>query len=150
VRTIGDRRLWNVLFGCIVDHKQETWTNLPRLKFQISRNVQCPMLGLDSISLLLEWCTKNSVLIDPRLRIDFDEHGGLGVFSTENAIPQDATRMFEDLFYRRLSNALDLVVRIAKDSVLSTRSCSLADYIPPVPYGLGAQIALSLALYGEM
>ena len=56
------------------------------------------MLGLDSISLLLEWCTKNSVLIDPRLRIDFDEHGGLGVFSTEDVIPQDATRVLKDFF----------------------------------------------------
>ncbi|EDR00548.1 uncharacterized protein LACBIDRAFT_313279 [Laccaria bicolor S238N-H82] len=90
------------------------------------------MLDLDSISLLLEWCANNSVSIDPRLRIDFDEHGGLGVFSTEDVIPQDAT-----------------LVRITKDSVLSTRSCSLADHIPPVPYGLGAQIALSMALYGS-
>ena len=60
------------------------------------------MLGLDSISLLLEWCTKNSVLIDPRLRIDFDEHGGLGVFSTEDVIPQDGTRVFDEFFSQKI------------------------------------------------
>ena len=42
------------------------------------------------------------------------------------------------------------VVKIPKDWVLSVRSCSLSDLISIAPYGLDAQLCLSLALYVEM
>ena len=42
------------------------------------------------------------------------------------------------------------MVKIPKDLVLSVRSCSLAGLISVVPYGLEAQLCLSLALYVEM
>lgn len=42
------------------------------------------------------------------------------------------------------------VVRIPKHAVLSTKNCTLSPYIPASPYGPGAQLALSLALYTEM
>ncbi|EKM50380.1 uncharacterized protein PHACADRAFT_263649 [Phanerochaete carnosa HHB-10118-sp] len=41
------------------------------------------------------------------------------------------------------------LVTIPKATVLSARSCALADAIPIVPYGHAARLALSLALYGE-
>lgn len=41
------------------------------------------------------------------------------------------------------------VVQIPKSAVLSVKSCSLGYLIPPNPYGRGAQLALSMALYLE-
>ena len=42
------------------------------------------------------------------------------------------------------------MVKIPKDVVLSARSCSLSGIISVIPYGLDAQLCLSLALYVEM
>lgn len=42
------------------------------------------------------------------------------------------------------------VVTIPKTAVLSVRSCSFADVIPIIPYGHGARLGLSLAVYGEL
>ena len=42
------------------------------------------------------------------------------------------------------------MVKIPKDVVLSARSCSLSGLISVIPYGLDAQLCLSLALYVEM
>ena len=42
------------------------------------------------------------------------------------------------------------MVKIPKDLVLSVRSCSLSGLISVVPYGLDAQLCLTLALYVEM
>ena len=42
------------------------------------------------------------------------------------------------------------VVRIPKTAVLSVKSCAFSDHIHPEPYGLGAHLALSLALYIEL
>ncbi|KAF8911619.1 hypothetical protein CPB84DRAFT_1762387 [Gymnopilus junonius] len=91
------------------------------------------------VNVLLEWCAANCIFIDPHMRIalDVDEDEGgrgcLGVYSTEKFIPPNYT-----------------LVRIPKDAVLSVRSCSLSGYIPFSPYGLEAQLALSLALYAEI
>ena len=48
------------------------------------------------------------------------------------------------------SPRLSEVVKIPKDLVLSVRSCSLSGLITVVPYGVDAQLCLSLALYVEM
>ena len=42
------------------------------------------------------------------------------------------------------------VVKIPKEVVLSVRTCFLAEHITFIPYGVGAQLSLSLALYSEM
>jgi len=42
------------------------------------------------------------------------------------------------------------VVKIPKEVVLSVRTCFLAEHIKFIPYGVGAQLSLSLALYSEM
>ncbi|PPQ67954.1 hypothetical protein CVT26_005834 [Gymnopilus dilepis] len=89
------------------------------------------------VNVLLEWCARNHVFIDPHIRIAFIEDGvgcgTVGVFSTEEFIPPNYT-----------------LVRIPKAAVLSVRSCSLSNYIPFSPYGVGAQLTLSLALYVEI
>lgn len=41
-------------------------------------------------------------------------------------------------------------MRIPEEAILSVRTCSLANHIPIVSYGLGSQLSLSLALYVEM
>lgn len=51
----------------------------------------------------------------------------------------------------RLANAMaQTVATIPKAAVLSVRVCAFADAIPIIPYGHGARLALSLALYGEL
>jgi len=44
----------------------------------------------------------------------------------------------------------DIVVRIPKTSILSTKSCFLSQDITTAPYGHTAHLALALALYAEM
>ncbi|KAI0671638.1 SET domain-containing protein [Trametes maxima] len=42
------------------------------------------------------------------------------------------------------------VASIPKSAILSVRSCTLAEHIQPIPYGHGATLSLSFALYSEM
>ncbi|KAF8161422.1 hypothetical protein B0H34DRAFT_379734 [Crassisporium funariophilum] len=82
---------------------------------------------------LLDWCASNFIEIDERLQVQSSGEGGIGVYSTDCIIP-----------------ALTTLVMIHKDSVLSVRSSALSGVIPTIHYGLGAQLTLSLALYGEI
>ncbi|KAG2056853.1 hypothetical protein BDR06DRAFT_952509 [Suillus hirtellus] len=45
---------------------------------------------------------------------------------------------------------IDIVVRIPKAAILSTKSCFLSQDITSAPYGHAAHLALALALYGEI
>ncbi|KDR75526.1 hypothetical protein GALMADRAFT_140168 [Galerina marginata CBS 339.88] len=88
---------------------------------------------VDKVNDLLEWCAANDIFIDSRIRIASDDRGNICVHSTDHLIPPKAT-----------------LVKIAKDAVLSVRNCSLARLIPFNPYGRGAQLSLSIALYVEI
>jgi len=89
---------------------------------------------MEGIPTLLDWCQRNGIKIDGRLKIGRSPHGGIGVFNGgETQIDAPAS-----------------VVLIPKSAVLSVKSCSLSDWITPVPYGHGAHLALSLAVYVEM
>ncbi|PPQ88992.1 hypothetical protein CVT25_005091 [Psilocybe cyanescens] len=87
----------------------------------------------NQLSALLEWCIANGIFIDSQIRIGSDEQGDIGVYATDSFISPKQT-----------------LVRIPKDAILSVRTCSLAGFIPFNPYGLGAQLSLSMALYAEM
>ncbi|TEB38118.1 SET domain-containing protein [Coprinellus micaceus] len=87
----------------------------------------------DKIGVLLEWCYANGLEIDKRLSLRGDEQGGIAVFSGEASIPAGET-----------------AVTIPKTSALSTRSCSLSQFITPALAGPEAQLALSTALYTEI
>ncbi|KAF8959934.1 hypothetical protein BDZ97DRAFT_1365609 [Flammula alnicola] len=89
----------------------------------------------DRVKVLLEWCAANSIFIDSQIRVGSNSQAGIGVFSEDCFIPPQTTRA---------------LVRIRKDSVLSVRTCSLAGVIPSNPYGLAAQLSLSLALHVEI
>jgi len=119
----------------------------------------------DQVATLLEWCAVNAILIDEQvcLSVGSEEHDGLsiglGVYSADAFIPPHTTRQStpnglpcgtSGLTHTVSNGLLFAVVKIRKDAVLSVRTCSLAQYISFVPYGLGAQLSLSLALYAEM
>ncbi|KAI3612761.1 hypothetical protein WG66_014703 [Moniliophthora roreri] len=100
----------------------------------------------DSISHLLDFCTENGVRIDPGLEIRYsipegaDDGRPIAVFLREGGedIPVDTN-----------------VVYIPKRAVLSMKSTGLEELqLPsgyePVPFGVGAQLALALALYLEV
>jgi hypothetical protein len=57
---------------------------------------------------------------------------------------------YSSLARNRTLSSYAPVVTIPKSAVLSVRSCRLAKHIPFAPYGLEAQLALALALYGEL
>ncbi|KAI0272662.1 hypothetical protein BC834DRAFT_857817 [Gloeopeniophorella convolvens] len=98
-----------------------------------------------SLDQLLDWCARNGVRIDPRLRLVKD--------ATTHAICVRAahTEDEEDPAHHGsgpIVPAQSLVV-IPKSAVLSPRTCALAAHIPPAPYGHDATLALALALYSE-
>ncbi|KZT66835.1 SET domain-containing protein [Daedalea quercina L-15889] len=91
---------------------------------------------MDSIiQSLLRWSSDNGIRLHPSLRIrtnDSDAPRSLAVFS--------------DAFIK----LNDIVASIPKSAILSVKSCTLAHRIPSAPYGLGSQLALSLALSHEI
>ncbi|KAI0704382.1 hypothetical protein BC835DRAFT_1239552, partial [Cytidiella melzeri] len=86
------------------------------------------------LSTLLAWCTDIGIHIDSRLRL-FESSQG-------------------DIFVRNCSGSYiyspTTLVTIPKRAVLSARSCGLSVDIPLVPYGHGALLGLSLAVYSEL
>jgi hypothetical protein len=107
------------------------------------------MSTANQVSILLEWCSTNSIFIESTVRVDGDEQGGIGVFSADEFIPPNSTCM---PISASVFCAIDdeKVVRIPKTSIISVRTCSLAGVVPFNPYGVGAQLSCSLALYVEM
>ncbi|TFY68083.1 hypothetical protein EVJ58_g1232 [Rhodofomes roseus] len=87
---------------------------------------------LENIQTLLQWSADNQLQLQPSLRIQFSTASGIAVFS-ETFIGKN-----------------DILASIPKAGILSTKSTSLAEKIPPAPYGLGAQLALSLAVCHEL
>ncbi|KAF7348189.1 SET domain-containing protein [Mycena sanguinolenta] len=85
-----------------------------------------------TLSNLLAWCSKRDFWIDPRIQI-IAGPCGVAVFSRDTPIPPDS-----------------ILVRIPRESVLSVKSSSISDLIPPHPYGRGAQFSLALALSVEL
>ncbi|KAF8215073.1 hypothetical protein K438DRAFT_2008546 [Mycena galopus ATCC 62051] len=85
-----------------------------------------------AVSNLLSWCSKRGFWIDPRLQV-IAGPCGVAVISRDVLIPADS-----------------ILVRIPRESVLSVKSSSISDLIPPHPYGRGAQFSLALALSVEL
>ncbi|PFH50462.1 hypothetical protein AMATHDRAFT_47880 [Amanita thiersii Skay4041] len=85
------------------------------------------------IATLNAWCTLNGIEIDNRIKVYWNPDTGIGVRSKHLYTPPHTT-----------------LVRIPKDAVLSTRNCTLSEFIPSSPCGLAAQLALALALYIEI
>jgi len=114
------------------------------------------MSARDKVKTLLQWCAVNSISIDSRIQVRPQDtawsDADIGVFSMETYIPPDTTCMSIALSTKSYYAELNVysVVRIPKEAILSVRSCSLANHIPVVSYGIGAQLSLSLALYVEM
>ncbi|KAJ7364877.1 hypothetical protein DFH08DRAFT_840207 [Mycena albidolilacea] len=81
---------------------------------------------------LLFWCSKRGFWIDPRIQV-IAGPCGVAVISRDISIPADST-----------------LVRIPRESVLSVKSSSITDLIPPHSYGRGAQLSLALALSVEL
>ncbi|KAF8806667.1 SET domain-containing protein [Phlegmacium glaucopus] len=88
----------------------------------------------DRSRILLQWCASkpHPIWFDSRLLVE-ERDSAIGVYSVDSFIPPKIT-----------------LVKIPKDLVLSVRSCSLSGLISVVPYGLDAQLSLSLALYIEI
>ncbi|KAJ3880005.1 hypothetical protein F5051DRAFT_483120 [Lentinula edodes] len=84
------------------------------------------------ITTLLNWCTTINIEIDERLQIVPDA-AGLTVYSSATPI-----------------EPLQTLVKIPRTAVLSAKSCSASQFIESSPYGLEAQLALSLALLVEI
>ncbi|KAK7022172.1 SET domain-containing protein [Favolaschia claudopus] len=90
------------------------------------------MTGSNAVANLLSWCSERGFWIDERLRVTTGPCG-VAVVSKDVTIPSDS-----------------ILVRIPRGSVLSVKSCSISDLIPPHPYGRGAQLSLALALSAEL
>ncbi|KAK7679455.1 hypothetical protein QCA50_017509 [Cerrena zonata] len=85
---------------------------------------------------LLNWCSENNIILDPRIQLVDDPNFGISVFSKDIHIP-----------------AFETLVTIPKTAVLSSRSSSLIRLIPElevIPYGHGAHLSLALCLYYEL
>ncbi|KAI0343151.1 hypothetical protein BDW22DRAFT_1241279 [Trametopsis cervina] len=93
------------------------------------------MSNSERLSMLLSWCTDAGIQIDPRLEIIEDK-------DTSSLFVRNRSSFFLDPHIT--------LVSIPKHAILSVRSCTLASEIPFVPYGYGAQLCLSLALYSEL
>jgi hypothetical protein len=115
--------------------------------------------NLENVAVLLRWCADNSIVTDERIRISIDNQTGIVVRSEDDYIHPQTTRTYaintstftHSSLTRQCLFELDRsVVKIPKTAVISVRSCSLAGAIPEAPYGLPAQLSLSLALYVEM
>ncbi|KAJ6508242.1 hypothetical protein C8R45DRAFT_437371 [Mycena sanguinolenta] len=108
-----------------------TATELNSLPFETNIRVES-MTESTTLSNLLAWCSKRGFWIDPRIQI-IAGPCGVAVFSGDTPVPADS-----------------ILVRIPRQSVLSVKSSSISDLIPPHPYGRGAQFALALALSVEL
>lgn len=49
------------------------------------------MSNEELIGNLLQWCSDHGIIIDPRLEVQPDAHGGIGVFTGAQNIPQGVT-----------------------------------------------------------
>ncbi|KAJ3827615.1 hypothetical protein F5880DRAFT_1474234 [Lentinula raphanica] len=105
------------------------------------------------IAALLSWCTSKGIEIDPRIHIAPDATG-LAVYSGAALIEPSQTSediiiyIHDPQLISPLTHAL--VVKIPPKAVLSVKSCSASRIIESRPYGLDAQLALSLALLVEI
>ncbi|KAI0697097.1 hypothetical protein C8T65DRAFT_813958 [Cerioporus squamosus] len=79
----------------------------------------------------LSWLSGNCVQLEPGISI-VENEAGIAVYSTAAC------------------NQSDSVAVVPKSAVLSVRTCVLSEQISWVPYGHGAVLALSLALYSEI
>jgi hypothetical protein len=59
--------------------------------FQESRIVSSAADLQMSISTLLDWCSNNGIIIDPRIQISYDEERGVHVASKDLSIPAGDT-----------------------------------------------------------
>jgi hypothetical protein len=98
---------------------------------------------------LLYWCSKRGFWIDPRIQVNAGPCG-VAVISRDISIPADSTREWTSLSGTYNSKRMYEVVRIPRESVLSVKSSSITDLIPPHPHGRGAQLSLALALSVEL
>jgi hypothetical protein len=111
--------------------------------------------GSARIARLLAWCSDHGIHVDSRLQVTDNDETGISVFSREHGINDPATRTLtacDNQLQKPSLIPLNIftVVSIPKTALLSVKSCSLSDHIPPEPYGQGANLALSLALYIEL
>ncbi|KAJ7668445.1 hypothetical protein DFH06DRAFT_1321698 [Mycena polygramma] len=90
------------------------------------------MTDATTVASLLSWCAERGFWVDPRIQVISGVFGA-AVTSRETTIPTDT-----------------VLVRIPRSSVLSVKSSSVSDLIPPHPYGRGAQLSLALALSVEL
>ncbi|KAI0661641.1 hypothetical protein C8Q70DRAFT_910421 [Cubamyces menziesii] len=82
----------------------------------------------------------------------------LGWLEKENITLHDGLEIVENqdagIFVRSICDEFiplaQTVASIPKSSILSVRTCALAEHISFVPYGHGATLSLALALYSEM
>ncbi|RDX41925.1 SET domain-containing protein [Lentinus brumalis] len=84
-----------------------------------------------SLDRLLTWISDNELLLHPGVSI-VQTDSGIAVFSTE------------------AFNHSQRLATIPKRAVLSVRTCALSEHVHWAPYGHGAVLALSLALYSEI
>ncbi|KAJ6504744.1 hypothetical protein C8R47DRAFT_157139 [Mycena vitilis] len=90
------------------------------------------MTDSTAVANLVSWCSERGFWIDPRIQVISGVFGA-AVTSRETTIPTE-----------------NILVRIPRSSVLSVKSSSISDLIPPHPYGRGAQLSLALALSVEL
>jgi len=86
------------------------------------------------IQRLLQWSSDNGLRLNSSLQIRTND-------ASDSAIA---------VFSKAPIGRNEIVASIPKAAILSVRSCALVDKIPSAPYGLGAQLALSLALCYEL
>ncbi|KAI0359962.1 SET domain-containing protein [Trametes cingulata] len=86
------------------------------------------------LQLFIQWLAENSISLYEGISIIQTSDVGVAVVAnSDEAILHPTT-----------------VAAIPKAAILSVRSCTLAEHIDWVPYGHGATLALSLALYSEL
>ncbi|TFK82917.1 SET domain-containing protein [Polyporus arcularius HHB13444] len=84
------------------------------------------------IDRFFRWLSENDIQVDP----------GISIVQAEAGITVHSTAAF--------NNFARAVAAIPKSAVLSVRTCTLSEQISWVPYGHGAVLAMSLALYSEI
>ena len=48
-------------------------------------------MSVENIPILLKWCAKQGIKVDPRLNLKADNYGGIGVFTGDLGIPRETT-----------------------------------------------------------
>ena len=116
---------------------------------------------------LLRWCSARGIQIDARIRVARGEDGSICVVSQDGFIEPRTTctlrttslsRLYCEMNFaickltadKLIPFCLPTVVSIPKSTVLSVKTCALAEHVPQVTYGRDAQLGLALALYGEL